>query len=318
MRLLTVDDDPVFLDILHRALRDLGETDVTSAQSAAEAEALLDSARKEFDCILLDIQMPVTSGIELCARLRQRPELVETPVLMITSMAAKAYIDDAFIAGATDYITKPLDLVDLKARIGIVRRLLGERLGPRGEAKLPGTAAARPRPAFEEPMFLPQSPAVIGYLAMQNYFRTLGRKQLMMTPVLACEVINANTLYTRMPQAEYVEMLGDVAQAIFDSLKRYQVMIAHAGAGVFFCAVNNVMMLDREQVEFDTNMGLSDFRELYAEDGLPVPQVRAGSIVRGSVFSFDWPGRVFAKALQALEEAPESGLPGIFGRTQIA
>lgn len=317
MRLLTVDDDPVFLDILHRALRDLGETDVTSAQSAAEAEGLLDSDRKGFDCILLDIQMPVTSGIELCARLRQRPELVETPVLMITSMAAKAYIDDAFIAGATDYITKPLDPVDLKARIGMVRRLLGEHLAPHGEARRPGTAD-RPRPAFEEPMLLPQSPAVIGYLAMQNYFRTLGRKQLIMTPVLACEVINANTLYARMPQAEYVEMLGDVAQAIFDSLKRHQVMISHAGAGVFYCAVNNVLALDREQVEFDTNMGLSDFRELYAEDGLPVPQVRAGPIVRGSVFSFDWPGRVFAKALQALRDAPESGLPDIFGRTQIA
>lgn len=317
MRLLTVDDDPVFMDILHQALRDLGETDLTSANSAAEAETRLDSARKGFDCIFLDVQMPGMSGIELCARLRQRPEYAETPVLMITSMAAKAYIDDAFVAGATDYITKPLDRLDLKARIGMVRRLLGERQGPHGETGQPG-ASERPRPAFEEPMFLPQLPAVIGYLAMQNYFRTLGRKQLMMTPVLACEITNARTLYTRMPQGEYVEMLGDVAQAIFDSLKRYQVMIAHGGAGVFFCAVNNVVTLDREQVEFDTNLGLSDFRELYAEDGLPVPQVRAGSIVRGSVFSFDWPTRVFAKALQALEEAPESGLPDIFGRTQIA
>lgn len=127
MKILAVDDDPIFLDLLLEMLRFQGHDDVSIAGSARDALALITCAAQPFDCFLLDIQMPEVNGVELCRSVRGLEAYRRTPIVMITALSGKNFVDAAFSAGATDYVTKPLDRLDLRARMGMVHRLNDER-----------------------------------------------------------------------------------------------------------------------------------------------------------------------------------------------
>src|SRR3972149_5786570 len=69
------------------------------------------------DLALLDIMMPIMNGVETCARIRSLPGGEHIPVLMITALDDPTAITRSFEAGATDYITKPIDLRVLSHRM---------------------------------------------------------------------------------------------------------------------------------------------------------------------------------------------------------
>lgn len=104
-RILLIEDDRAFLDLLKETLQRRGHS-VATAASAAEAGPLL--AQSEFDLVLTDINIPGESGTELCARLRQN--LPDLPVLVMTAFGSLETAIAALRAGAYDFITKPVDL----------------------------------------------------------------------------------------------------------------------------------------------------------------------------------------------------------------
>lgn len=69
------------------------------------------------DLVLLDIMMPDLDGIEVCRKLRQLPNGRDVPILMVTATSDAQMIKEAFAAGATDYVTKPVDWLVLNHRI---------------------------------------------------------------------------------------------------------------------------------------------------------------------------------------------------------
>lgn len=85
------------------------------------------------DLILLDVLLPDIDGIEICRRVRAEPLLAEVPVIMITTLNDSDARLNSLKAGADDFITKPVDLIELRARVGSIlrlnryRRLLDER-----------------------------------------------------------------------------------------------------------------------------------------------------------------------------------------------
>ena len=114
MHLLVVDDEPAILQLIEMLVQFSGEHTVTTAECAVDAlDVLTQPDAEPVDCFLVDIQMPGTDGIELCKILRSRHDHKKTPILMLTAMSEKSYIDQAFSAGATDYITKPFEIDDL-------------------------------------------------------------------------------------------------------------------------------------------------------------------------------------------------------------
>ena len=123
MKILAVDDDQLQLDMLTAILNDAGYSDVTTVTSGALALHELNNPNATFDSILMDIQMPELDGIELCKIVRLMPKYQTTPIIMITAMSEKSYIDNAFLAGATDYVTKPFDKMELVTRIKIALKL---------------------------------------------------------------------------------------------------------------------------------------------------------------------------------------------------
>ena len=122
MRLLAVDDDPVILDLLPIIFRQADLTDMVTADSSASALQILENQSRPFECILLDIEMPGMTGIELCTKIRQMPQYRHTPILMLTSVTDNTRIERAFAAGADDYITKPFSPRELVARLKAVLR----------------------------------------------------------------------------------------------------------------------------------------------------------------------------------------------------
>ncbi|MCJ8012955.1 ATP-binding protein [Paenibacillus sp. KQZ6P-2] len=128
IRLLAVDDDPVNLNVLRTIFED--ETyEVVTATSGKEALTLLESGG--WDLIISDVTMPIMSGYELTARIRERFSIAELPVLLLTASSQDKDIEAGFRSGANDYVTKPVNATVLKSRVRSLTNLkktVNERL----------------------------------------------------------------------------------------------------------------------------------------------------------------------------------------------
>ena len=123
MRLLVVDDDRALRDVLRRALT-LAGYDVRLTETAAPARSPR-SPPSVPDAVVLDIGLPDIDGLEVCRLLRREGNRV--PVLMLTARDAVSDRIDGLDAGADDYLVKPFDIDELKARLrALLRRAGGE------------------------------------------------------------------------------------------------------------------------------------------------------------------------------------------------
>jgi len=122
-RVLVVDSNPRSLELLAAALLDSG-FNVRTASSLAEA---LDEARRRPPTLVLsDAEMPNLNGLDLCAALRQVPELAAIPIVLLSARGARPReragnaASGGSIVGIADYLPKPVDLPGL---VGVLRRL---------------------------------------------------------------------------------------------------------------------------------------------------------------------------------------------------
>lgn len=118
MLILLVEDDPAQLEPLQAALSQVGHI-VDAVEDGRAAQWLI--KEKSYDLLILDWMLPQVSGVELC---RQYRNLGNTaPVLMLTAKDTTVDKVDGLDAGADDYIVKPVDVLELLARV----RALGRR-----------------------------------------------------------------------------------------------------------------------------------------------------------------------------------------------
>ena len=117
VRILIADDDRAVRDALRRALA-LGGYEVALAEGGQEALDAVANATP--DAIVLDIGMPDVDGLEVCRRLRRAGDRV--PILMLTARDAVADRIEGLDAGADDYLVKPFDVGELRARLRALLR----------------------------------------------------------------------------------------------------------------------------------------------------------------------------------------------------
>ena len=113
--LLVVADSEPNRDALSRRLAQRGY-DVTTVANGHDALAL--ALTHPFDLVLLDVEMPEMSGLEVLAEIRQSRSQTDLPVIMVTARTQGADIVEAFRLGANDYVTTPVDFSVALARIG--------------------------------------------------------------------------------------------------------------------------------------------------------------------------------------------------------
>jgi len=123
MKILVADDDPVWLRMTEAMVRQWGE-DVVPVNNGLDAwEALRSPDRPSL--AIVDWLMPGMDGVDLCRRLREDTESPYVYVLLLTAKDKKEDLIQAFEAGADDYISKPFDPEELRARLRAATRILG-------------------------------------------------------------------------------------------------------------------------------------------------------------------------------------------------
>ncbi|MGE0387352.1 MAG: response regulator [Gammaproteobacteria bacterium] len=137
-RVLVVDDNPDAVAMLTDSLEDAGMTVLV----ALDGESAIERARHGApDIILLDAMMPGMDGFQTCVRLKQVPELAAIPVVFMTGLSDTEHVIRGFNAGGVDYVTKPVVIEQLVARLRA--HLANARLvsGARDALDLSGRAA---------------------------------------------------------------------------------------------------------------------------------------------------------------------------------
>jgi diguanylate cyclase (GGDEF)-like protein len=119
-RILIVDDHEDNVELLRARLESWG-FETLSAKDGAEALSTIESSLP--DLVLLDIMMPKIDGIEVARRVKNNPDLPFIPIIMQTALDSTENKVEGLEAGADDYITKPIDFPELKARVNSMLRI---------------------------------------------------------------------------------------------------------------------------------------------------------------------------------------------------
>jgi signal transduction histidine kinase len=118
--ILVVDDEPDNFDVIE-AFLDQEDYDLHYANSGEKAIAALDATQP--DLILLDVMMPNMSGIEVCQTIKSSPLGPSIPIIVVTALGSKTMLAQCLQAGADDFISKPVDRVELRARVQSMLRI---------------------------------------------------------------------------------------------------------------------------------------------------------------------------------------------------
>jgi DNA-binding response OmpR family regulator len=119
-KILLVDDSKTILMMERMVLNKIGY-EILTANDGEEGVARALAERP--DVILLDVVMPKMGGFEVCRRLRQEETTKNVPIIMVTTRGEAANVEAGYQSGCNDYITKPIDALELLAKL---RDQLGE------------------------------------------------------------------------------------------------------------------------------------------------------------------------------------------------
>ena len=303
MRVLVVDDDPIFRGLFCGVLRHNDISELESVASGPEALRLVERYDGDFDCIFVDIEMPEMNGVELVRHLRKLDPRGNSQIVMVTAMQDRQYVDDAFTAGALDYITKPLDALEFKIRLASIRRNYEARLQEAAiRIQLYAADGAKHRIDFEDAVALPEVTGLITLDALRNYLKIIARPRYAMSQRIGIQVENAPNIYVRTGDEEFLDIMADVAETCLEKMSLQNCMMAYVGSGEFITVSSDFHLRQTEDMESAINGGLDAYMGHYSIDF--VPTVRIGEPVRGSFFSRQPIDDIIAETLYSARVRP--------------
>ncbi len=122
MSILVVDDSEATRSVLQMILEGAGYKQILLVESAHEAFQRLslansDAPAEDVELVLMDIKMPEMDGVEACRQIKADSRYQDLPIVMVTAMTEAGFLQAAFAAGAADYVTKPVDQLELLTRL---------------------------------------------------------------------------------------------------------------------------------------------------------------------------------------------------------
>lgn len=253
MRILAVDDDAFIRELLPKIAARVNCPDIVLASSGLQAIELMEKSETPFDCLLLDINMPEMSGIDLCSHVRSMAAYQDTPIIMLTAMTDMDHLDRAYLAGASDYVSKPFDIIAFGERLNAAKtqieaRRAGLATGKgdtrvvlvRDRAKDWGAVELAPRADVA---------ALIEYEALQNYLKRLSGRRLTEVYVMAVVVDRTTESTAGMSSMVSRKLLLNVALAIEDVLGVSGCLMSYSGPGEFVLVANSVQLPNASALE---------------------------------------------------------------------
>ena len=112
--ILVVDDSPTEVHVFKKILEKQGYTILV----AKDGQEGIDLAKRSHpDLILMDVVMPVLNGFQATRQLKNSAETADIPVIMVTTKGEPVQVEEAFLAGCSDYVTKPLNKLELLEKV---------------------------------------------------------------------------------------------------------------------------------------------------------------------------------------------------------
>jgi DNA-binding response OmpR family regulator len=305
MKILAVDDDLFILELLPMIAARAGFKDVSTAASGDIALKKLINDDVVYDCLLFDISMPDMDGIELCARVRSIAAYAKTPIIMVTAMADKIYVDRAFAAGATDYVNKPFEVVELGARLGMAEELIATRnlaLAALKDAQdTEGNVLLMSAPLTEE-VQIDGVAAVIEYVALKNYLSQLSSCGVACSQVIAFRISQVEAIYARASKDEFLRALTETARAINQATESFSPMMAYIGNGMFLMVLEKPVLENSKELVAEVQSKL-DAEAITYDNGDPIKIViLASNPIRPSTSKLQRVRKTFDRAILRAEK----------------
>lgn len=240
MRILLVDDDTIFTELMSNRLAELGLDQITIAHSAEDALRLVEEQRLPFDCYLLDIMLGEMDGIELCRELRKRRDCRAAPIIMITSGVEAPLMERAFKAGATDFMRKPLDHTELVGRIRTAMQLVettrNEKRGRHALQALISFASDFNLIDLTERVCFPDVNGMVDYYQIENHLLRM-QDGLYQMHLFRVRVRDFTALNKRTERAKVMQQLHAISATISQTVTARRFLLAYIGRGRFVCCV---------------------------------------------------------------------------------
>lgn len=280
MRILVIDDDPDILGVMKVFLGQGTHHEATCVSSAKAALEAIGEAAEPFECFLVDIQMPEIDGIALTRLIRQTPGYRNTPILMLTAMREKHYLDDAYSAGATDYVSKPFDIADLKRRLQSAQQLSMEKSldqeRPLMAGEFKGMAGDPKGIRLHDPICLTGVGAAIDYKEFENYVRQVRLHRQFRLMTIAVKISHVDHFYTMNTSDAFKSLVRKAATAVEEVLLQEGGVLSYRGNGIFICILKR-RLKDRQRVLQKQLNGR--FEALHQQIGRMSPRLIAGDFV---------------------------------------
>lgn len=306
MNILAVDDDELQLALLSATLADQGFTRPVTATSAQKALDVIKTSLAPFDMILLDVRMPGMDGIQLCQRIRTIGAYKEVPVIMITALTDRAQMDRAFAAGASDYVTKPFDKLELITRIRLAHQAARSRKDVERQRQelsslhreIYDSVGATP----EAPVTIHGVPNVVDYLVLSNLMLELSFTKTMTANAFAVKIRNFDRLFLRSALPEIYELLTSIAKSLSERLTGHGYYIAYAGSGLFVCAAQS-RGISSEEILSDVQSSIQSFEFSPSSDQIKTISLDFGRLQSNGLFSADRRTGLLIRAIESAENA---------------
>ncbi|QFT92133.1 Alkaline phosphatase synthesis transcriptional regulatory protein PhoP [Roseovarius sp. THAF9] len=268
MRILAVDDDESMLELIDHSLSISAHHYVATAISAEQALEKIESEEVGFDCFLVDIQMPRVDGIDLTSIIRRIAGCERKPVVMLTAMHEKPYLDMAFRAGATDYITKPFNFRELRSRIFEAGKMCASEVQSIPDSQnSSGFSWVNGELIYDGPVSLSDDgdvKSLLSFVEFENYVQETARAYMRdrtkprnggpaaIGLKIACP--QSNQTYPRFePIGPLLSEVVQAANTVFYNALNY---LSYRGNGTFLCLLNNHVHESSGSLERELNVCL--------------------------------------------------------------
>jgi CheY-like chemotaxis protein len=254
--------------------------------------------------------MPQMDGVELTRRVRTMDGHRRTPIIMITAMSDKSYIDNAFQAGANDYVTKPFDVVDLHSRLKLAERRIEKAKSGASKIFVSSRSAHeleanRDQINLLSPISIFDVDGLIDLDSMENYVAQLTRSAQYGSGVFALNIRRIADLHAKCTKLDFEGLIADTAEAISDCMAGTQFLLSYAGNGTYICVVEGGFRPDMSYLVDQINLHIHHMGLAFSSGEEMRVRLAAGDFIRLIWRDSKGAREALGKAHVSAEEASE-------------